>query len=121
MAENALQAPAQWAIVVVSQGVHRAFQGLVEIRVEGGVSAGRALDHARSLVEVGDVPVLLQAVQRVRDGYLVVGLEARAPEPAVQLHPLVIHLVQAMQRRWVGPGSGAHEAEDEKEHCQRPA
>ena len=119
--ENAFHALAQLVVFAMLQGVHRAFQGLVEIRVERPVSGGGTLHHARRLVEVGDVPILLQAVQRVGDGYLVVGLETRAPEPAAQFHLLVIHLVQPMRRRQVGPCSGAHEAEGKKEHRQRPA
>ncbi len=60
--ENAVHAPPQGTIVAMLQRIQRAFEGLVQVRVRGRVSAGRALEQARRLVEVGDVPVLLQAV-----------------------------------------------------------
>ena len=69
--EDAIHALAQLGVVEVLQGIHRAFQGLVQIRVEGVVAVERAVELARRLVEVGDVPVLLQTVQRVGDGHLV--------------------------------------------------
>ena len=56
--ENAIDALAQSAVVEVLQGINGAFQCLVQIRVEGVVAFERAVECARSLVEVGDVPVL---------------------------------------------------------------
>jgi len=81
------------------QGVQRAFESLVEIRVEGMVASERAVEYTRRLVEVGNVPILLQAIQRMADGHLVVGLQTRAPEPASQFHPLVIHFLKPTHRR----------------------
>jgi len=77
--ENALQAMTQSAVVAVLQGVDRAFQGLVEIRIESVVALERTVEYTRNLVEVGDVPVLIQGVQRVGDRHLVLGFQARPP------------------------------------------
>ncbi len=57
------------------QAVKRALEGLVDIRVKGMVAAERTVEYACRLVEVGDVPVLFQTIQRVGDGYLMVRLQ----------------------------------------------
>ena len=68
-------------VVAVLQGVQRAFQGLVQIRVERPMALGGPSTPPGRLVEVGDVPVLLQAVQGVGDGHLVVGLQPGPQNP----------------------------------------
>jgi len=62
--ENAIDAMTQSAVVAVLQGVDRAFQCLVEIRIESVVALERTVEYTRNLVEVGDMAVLLQGVQR---------------------------------------------------------
>ena len=62
--ENAIDAMTQSAVVAVLQGVDRAFQCLVEIRIESVVALERTAEYTRNLVEVGDMAVLLQGVQR---------------------------------------------------------
>jgi hypothetical protein len=83
------------------------------------VALERAVEYARRLVEVGDVPILLQAVQRMGNGHLVVGFEARTPEPAKQLHLRVIHFFQPMQRRRIGPRGGARKTQGNSETSLR--
>ncbi|MCX5761371.1 MAG: hypothetical protein NTW72_07680 [Gemmatimonadetes bacterium] len=60
--ENAFHALAQRIVAVVLQGIDRAFQRLMQIRVERMMPPERAGENARGFVEVGHVPVLLQAV-----------------------------------------------------------
>jgi len=61
--DNALHALAQSAVVEVLQGINGAFQGLVQIRIESVAAFERAVEYTRSLVEVGDVPVLTRITE----------------------------------------------------------
>ena len=105
--ENAVDALLQPAVFAMLQTVQRAFQGLVKVRIEGVVAAERAVELARRLVEIGHVPVRFEAIERMGDGHLVMRLLPRAPEPAAQLHPVVGHFLQALDRRLIGPGGAA--------------
>jgi len=113
--ENSFDALKQLGVVVMLQGVHCPFHGLVNIRIEGMVAAEGSVECSGRLVEVGDVPVALQTVQRVGDGYFVMGFQSQAPESAAQLHLLVIHLLQSAQRWHAGPCAGKRKVKGHEE------
>jgi hypothetical protein len=96
----------QLGIFTMLQAVERTLESLMDIRVEGVVPAERTVEYTGSLIEVGDVPVLLQAIQCVRDCHLVMGLQTRAPEPTPQLHAVVSYLCESVDCK-VEIGSGA--------------
>jgi hypothetical protein len=77
----------------------------VEIRIESVVALERTVEYTRSLVEVGDVPVLLQRVQGVGDRHFVLGFQARPPEPTAQFHLGMVYFFQPAQRRPISRGS----------------
>ena len=65
----------------------------MQIGVEGVVPANGTLGPTRGLIEVGDVPVLLQAIQGMGHGHLAVGFQSGPPETAAKLHLLVAHFL----------------------------
>jgi hypothetical protein len=60
---------------------------------------GPAFQHLGGNVEVGDVFALIEFVDHVRDGGLVMDVEARTPETAAQVHILPADFFEAVQRR----------------------
>ena len=102
--EDGVHALAQRRVREVLQRIERAFECLVQVRIERMVALERPVELAGRLVEVGDVSVFLEFVERVGNGDLMVGLEPRCPKAAAQFHLPVADLGQAAQRRRTGGG-----------------
>jgi len=104
--EGVGESPASATAPLVDQSESSA--GLVMIlAIENSVVLGWSDGRLTS----ADVPIVLQAVQRVTDGRFVVVLQTRAPESASQFHPLVAYFIQSAIRQHIRSRSDTHQAQ----------
>ena len=89
--EHAVHAQAQRLIGEALERIHRAFEDFVEVGIEGRMARRLALRDSGGFVEIGEVPVLFQLVQSVRDGHRGGGFLARSPETVAQFDLLHGH------------------------------